>query len=173
MAQFFEYKCELQAANLGVTASAWSAGDQPVLAVAADNGTIAFYAEEVPCRAQSHWQRAAIYIIRFLEFGRVLPCWNESAECLTCRSSVCVCLDSCWALPTHHQGERLEEISIIRNAKCISLAWHPKLMILASGWDDGMSPRSLAHIRIFRPCLDAFCVAHPLAESISVVFSSR
>jgi hypothetical protein len=67
MAQFFEYKCELQAPNLGVAASAWSAGDQPVLAVAADNGTIAFYAEEVLSTVPyPHWQRAAIYIISFV-----------------------------------------------------------------------------------------------------------
>ncbi len=65
MAQFFEYKCELQAANLGVTASAWSAGDQPVLAVAADNGTIAFYAEEVPYRAVPTGSETAIYFISF------------------------------------------------------------------------------------------------------------
>ncbi len=62
MAQFFEYKCELQAANLGVTASAWSAGDQPVLAVAADNGTIAFYAEEVPYRTPLTASSYILYI---------------------------------------------------------------------------------------------------------------
>ncbi len=144
MAQFFEYKCELQAPNLGVAASAWSAGEQPVLAVAADNGTIAFYAEEV-LSAQPHWQRAAMHIIPFLELGRVLPCWNESVECLSCRSSACL-FESVLGSTHPPQGERLEEISIIRNAKCISLAWHPKFMILASGWDDGATPaRSHTH----------------------------
>jgi hypothetical protein len=73
MAQFFEYKCELQAANLAVTASAWSAGDQPVLAVAADNGTIAFYAEEVPSTQPTGSERECI-LLTFLERGRVLPC---------------------------------------------------------------------------------------------------
>jgi hypothetical protein len=52
MSQFFEYKCDLHndvgGANLAVTASAWSVGDQPLLAVATENGAVAFFAEEVP-----------------------------------------------------------------------------------------------------------------------------
>jgi hypothetical protein len=36
------------------------------------------------------------------------------------------------------EGERLPDASLVRlNSKCISLAWHPKLQLLASGWDDG------------------------------------
>ena len=49
MSQFFEYKCDLANAggsNLAVTASAWSGGDAPLLAVATENGAVVFFAEE-------------------------------------------------------------------------------------------------------------------------------
>ena len=62
MSQYFEYKCELRndvggGSTLAVTASAWSGGDQPVLAVATENGAVAFFTEEVcECRC-SRWPR--------------------------------------------------------------------------------------------------------------------
>ena len=112
MSIFFEYKCDLQNGNAAVVESSWSSCERSMLAVANENGAISFFLEEVPnnmCFTPNRLNY--FYMILYI------------------------------SILEHNivQGERVEDATIMRGGKCGVLAWHPKLPLLASGWDDGIA----------------------------------
>jgi hypothetical protein len=123
---FFEYPTDLASKSKGsILATAFSNADQQIMAAATKNGDITMYLEEVS--GQTDEERTTV----------------EACEIVVAHStfSVVCCLE----------GEHMDPEQVLhRSGECCHLHWHPKLNLLASGWDDGTLGVWSEKERVFR-----------------------